>query len=232
MSLPFDAYTLRAHLAPAALAAAPAIVLGVSVLPTIEEAGSILAFVFAAALAVLCGIVRGLGRKLEPELWESWGGAPTLQMLRWCGKTGEAEQIRRHQLFERITGDALPTQAEEEADPDGTDERYSVATTALRQRTRTGPEFKLVAQQNAEYGMRRNCLGLRPLALAVATAVLAASIALFFAQDKAAHFALPAGVSIIALIAWFFVDAEWVRAAAELYAIRLMETIETLAGAG
>jgi hypothetical protein len=128
--------------------------------------------------------------------------------------------------------EALPTQAEEEAGPDRADERYAVATTALRQRTRTGPEFKLVAQQNAEYGMRRNCLGLRPLALAVATAVLVASIALFFAQDKAAHFALPAGVSIVALIAWFLVDAEWVRAAAQLYAIRLMETIETLASPG
>jgi hypothetical protein len=233
VSLPFDAYTLRAHLAPAALAAAPAIVLGLSVLPSLEEAGSILAFVFAAALTVLCGVVRGLGRRLESGLWSSWNGAPTTQLLRWRGEAGEAEQARRHQLLERVIGEVLPTQDKEEADPDGADERYVVATTVMRQRTRTRAEFKLVAHQNAEYGMRRSCLGLRPVALGVATAVLAVSTILFFAEGEAWHFALPAAISIFALIVWWFlVNGDWVRAAADLYAVRLMETIETLADAG
>jgi hypothetical protein len=233
VSLSFDAYTLRAHLAPAALAAAPAIVLGLSVVPSLENAGSILTFAFAAALVVLCGIVRGLGRSLEPDLWSSWGGAPTTQLLRWRGETGDAEQARRHQLLERVIDEVLPARAQEEANPDGADERYAVATTVLRQRTRTGVEFKLVAHQNAEYGMRRSCLGLRPVAIAVATAVLTVSTILFFAEDEAWHLALPAAISILAVVAWWFlVNGEWVRAAADLYAVRLMETIETLANAG
>lgn len=233
MSLHFDAYTLRAHLVPVGLAAAPAIVLGLSVLPSLENAGSILTFVFAAVLTVLCGVVRGLGRSLEPGLWSSWGGAPTTQLLRWRGETVDAEQARRHQLLERVIGEVLPTRAQEEADPDGADERYAVATTALRQRTRVGVEFRLVAHQNAEYGMRRSCLGLRPVAIAVATAVLAISTILFLAEGEAWHFVLPAAISILALIAWrFLVNDEWVHAASDLYAVRLLETIETLANAG
>jgi hypothetical protein len=233
VSLPFDAYILRAQLAPAALAAAPAIVLCLSLLPSLESAGSILSFLFAAALTVLCGVVRGLGRRIEPELWTSWGGPPTTQLLRWRGNIGIAEQTRRHQLLERVIGEALPTAPEEEADPSAADERYAVATTVLRQRTRTGTAFRLVAEQNRDYGMRRNCLGLRPVALAVAAATLALSAILFFAEGEAWHFALPAAVSAFALpIWWFHVSGRWVRSAGELYAVRLMETIETLAGAG
>lgn len=232
MSFPFDSYERRAHLGPAALAAAPAIVLCLSLLPSLESVGTVLAFLFSAVLVVVCAIVRGLGRNLETGLWSSWGGTPTTQLLRWRGKASAAEQARRHKLLENIIGEPLPTRADEEANPEESDARYKTATTALRQLTRTGPAFGLVARQNADYGMRRNCLGLRPVAVAVAGIVLVLSAILFFAQEEAGHFWLPVVISVIALpIWWFFVSEEWVRSAADLYAVRLMETIETLAAA-
>ncbi len=154
-------------------------------------------------------------------------------MLRWRGKVSVAEQTRRHKLLENIVGEPLPTQAEEESNPEESDAHYAVATTVLRQLTRTGLEFSLVARQNADYGMRRNCLGLRPVAVAVAAVVLVFSVTLFFTEGEAWHFWLPAVVSAVALpVWWFFVNGEWVRSAADLYAVRLMETIETLAAAG
>jgi hypothetical protein len=230
MSLPFDAYTLRARVAPFALAAAPAIALGLSALASIEEAGSILAFVFAAALTVVCGVVRDLGRRLEPGLWESWGGAPTTRMLRWSGNSDSVAQQRRHALLAKVLGEPLPSAAEEESDPAAADQHYEVATAALRQRTRQGPEFKLLADQNAEYGLRRNCLGLRPLALVVAGAVFFSSLLLFFLQNWAWNFALPMGTGLVALVVWWrFVTPGWARVAADLYATRLMETVESLA---
>lgn len=230
MSLPFDFYEVRAHMVPAALAAAPAIVLCLSLLPSLESAGTVIAFLFSAVLVIVCTTVRGLGRSLEANLWSSWGGAPTTQLLRWRGGSGVAEQTRRHKLLEQIVGEPLPAQVDEEANPEASDARYRTATTALRQRTRRGSEFELVARQNADYGMRRNCLGLRPIALVVAAIVLALSVILFFAQEEAWHFWLPAAVSAVALaVWWFFVDGAWVRSAADLYAVRLMETIETLA---
>ncbi|MEZ5076717.1 MAG: hypothetical protein R2725_04680 [Solirubrobacterales bacterium] len=232
MSLPFDSYVRRAHLVPAALAAAPAIVLCLSLVPSLESVGAILAFLFSAVLVVVCTVVRSLGRRLEPGLWASWGGAPTTRLLRWHGGIGAVEQSRRHQLLECIIGDSLPTADEEEADPEGADSRYAVATTVLRQRTRTGAAFDLVAQQNADYGMRRNCLGLRPVAIAVAGIVLVLSVIIFFAEEEAWRFWVPAAASSFALpVWWFLVNGKWVRSAADLYATRLMETIETLANA-
>lgn len=233
MSLPFDFYERRAHLGPAALAAAPAIVLCLSLLPSLENVGAVLAFLFSAILVIICTVVRGLGRNLEAGLWLSWGGPPTTQMLRWRGKASPTEQARRHRLLEGIVGEPMPTRADEEADLGESDARYQTATTALRQLTRDGPEFELIRRQNADYGMRRNCLGLRPIALAVAGIVLALSVILFIAQGEAWHFWLPALASAVALTSWwFFVSGEWVRSAADLYAVRLLEAIETLAAAG
>lgn len=228
--LPDDSYVMRAQLAPAALAAAPAVVLGVGALPSIEDAGSVVAFTLAAILIVICGAVRGFGRRLEPGLWEGWGGPPTTRLLRWAETSDLRAMERRHALLSAVLGEALPSADEEASDPAGADARYAVAVSALRQRTRHGPAFRLVAQQNAEYGLRRNCLGLRPVALAVAAVVLTASAVLLVVQGGGWNFGLAAGVSGLALLAWgFLVTPDWVHAAGDLYAQRLMEAIESLA---
>lgn len=229
---PESTYVMKAQLGPAALAAVPAVVLGFGALSSIEEAGSIVAFILATALVVICGVVRSLGRRLEPALWKSWGGPPTTQLLRWSGAPSPVAVERRHALLSIVLGESLPSPDTETLDPAGADARYTVAVSALRQRTRSGPAFRLVAQQNAEYGLRRNCLGLRPVALAVAVAVLAASAVLLAVQGASWNSVLAAGVSSLALIAWgFLVTPDWVRAAADLYAQRLMEAIESLAAA-
>lgn len=229
---PESTYVMKAQLGPAALAAVPAVVLGFGALSSLEGAGSIVAFILATVLVVVCGVVRGFGRRLEPGLWESWGGPPTTRLLRWSDASNSLAIERRHALLSVVLGESLPSPEEETLDPAGADARYAVAVSVLRQRTRNGPAFKLVAQQNAEYGLRRNCLGLRSVALAVAAAVLAVSAVLLALQGGSWHFVLAAAVSILALLAWgFLVTPDWVRGAADLYAQRLMEAIESLAAA-
>lgn len=230
---PESTYAMKAQLGPAALAAIPAAVLGFSALSSIEGAGSIAAFVLATVLVIVCGAVRSFGRRLEPALWESWGGPPTTRLLRWSDASSPVAMERRHTLLSVVLGESLPSPDEETLDPAGADAHYAVAVSALRQRTRNGgPAFRLVAQQNAEYGLRRNCLGLRSVALAVAAAVLVVSAVLLALQGGSWHFVLAAVVSILALLAWgFLVTPDWVRTAADLYAQRLMEAIESLAAA-
>jgi hypothetical protein len=197
-------------------------------LTSIEEAGGIVAFILAAGAIVVCGLVRGLGRALEPSLWAGWGGPPTTQRLRWSGPSSPAVQRRRHELAEGVLAEALPSKAEEETDPIGSDQRYEVAVAALRDRTRDESRFKLIAEENAEYGFRRNCLGLRPLAILVALVVLIASGALFSAGSHS-QFLIPAAVSVLSLVFWVVVvRKEWVRSAADRYAVRLLEAIESL----
>ena len=67
-----DAGTSSVDLCPLARSAAigaPAIVLAGGALASIEEAGRIIAFILGAGAIVVCGLVRGLGRALEPSLW-------------------------------------------------------------------------------------------------------------------------------------------------------------------
>jgi hypothetical protein len=96
-----DAYSRRARLAPAALAAAPALVLAVSALSALEEQGSIIAFVLTAAAIVICGLVRSLGRRLESDLWKGWGGPPLLNNFAGLG-------LRRRRQSSAATRCCLP----------------------------------------------------------------------------------------------------------------------------
>lgn len=223
-----DAYTRRARLAPAALAAAPALVLAGGALTAIEEVGAILAFVLAAGAVVLCGLVRGLGRSLEPSLWASWGGPPTTQRLRWSGPASRATQTRRRELLEGLIGAPLPTLEEEATNPVGSDERYEVAVATLRDLTRDSRRFPLVQEENAEYGFRRNCLGLRPIAICVALPVLVVSVVLVIIASVPPY--VPAAITAVLSLAFWglVVRPIWVRSSADRYAVRLLETVESL----
>ena len=128
-----------------------------------------------------------------------------------------------------LLGEPLPTAAEEQADPEAADVRYEIATTALRQQTRDGGLYHLVAAENAEYGFRRNTLGLRPLAIVVALVSLIASLALIDANGASGRYVVPTVISLICLLVWLAViRSGWVRSAGEIYAQRLMEAVETL----
>jgi hypothetical protein len=192
---------------------------------------SISAIVLGAVGIVICGVVRAAGRRLEPDLWKSWGGPPTTRALRWRESTNEAATQRLHARLNRALGRELPTQAEEASDPAEADLRYEEAVVALRGLTRDRSRFPLVAEEVADYGFRRNCLGLRPIALVIAAAVMVASVVVLSIGDDAqpARFILAAAVGAIALLGWTFgVRPRWVRSSADLYATRLLEAAETL----
>ena len=223
-----DRYGRRARLAPLAIAAAPALALGGGGIAGFGEQGSVLAFVLAAAGLVACGLVRNLGLRLQRRLWEEWGGAPTTRLLRWS--SGDSNVGRRHQRLAQVSGESLPNRAEEEADPAEADRRYEAAVGDLRDLTRDRDRFPLVAEENAEYGFRRNCLGLRPAALAVAISAAVVSIAILALTSAPVARYLPAAATGVVgtLFWWFIVGPAWVKQAADHYAQRLLETLATL----
>jgi hypothetical protein len=230
----FDAYTRRARLAPAALAALPPLALLGSGLVAPQHLVSAVAIAAGAIGIVVCGVVRDLGRKVQPDLWRSWGGSPTVRRLRWRDATDQSAVARRHARVESVTGEPLPRADEELADPAAADERYDEAIAVLRDLTRNDDDFPLVFEENATYGFRRNCLGLRPVALAVAAVSLALSVVLLVtashrSQDHTNRFGIAAAIAVIAVLAWWLlVTRAWVRSSAELYADQLLESVETL----
>jgi hypothetical protein len=227
----FDAYNRRARLMPAALAAAPAIVLLGGGVWSPSGAASITAIVLGAAGIVICGVVRAAGRRMEPGLWNSWSGPPTTRALRWRDSASQAATQRLHDRIAEALGRHLPTQVEEAADPADADLRYEEAVAALRDLTRDHSRFPLVAEEVADYGFRRNCLGLRPFALIIAAAVVSASVIVLIVGDDAhpTRFIIAAATGGVALFGWTFgVRPQWVRSSADIYAARLLEAAATL----
>src|SRR3954451_11133129 len=80
-----DAYGRRARLAPAVLAAMPAVILVGGALWAPASGDSLAGIAIGALALVICGLVRETGRRVQPELWKSCGGSPTVVRLRWAG---------------------------------------------------------------------------------------------------------------------------------------------------
>jgi hypothetical protein len=117
-------------------------------------------------------------------------------------------------------------------DPEAADRRYEEAVASLRDLTRNTTRFRLVFAENVEYGFRRNSLGLRKIALAVAVLAFALSVAMLAVhggEGQWVQWGISVAISLAASVYWWrVVNPLWVRAAAEVYADRLLEAANTL----
>lgn len=166
LKLPLDYYELKARIA-------PAIFLSVPVLLTLwscyREEFTGLSDIFEgiislAIIYVFSIIVRALGKKIEPKLWESWGGAPSIQIVSWKNKIigNELKEFYLHAVRERLRL-PTPTREEEEANPtraaDLIKQAFKRIQGVIRQKDKNG----LWSIANADYGFARNLLGSRTL---------------------------------------------------------------------
>jgi hypothetical protein len=229
-----DTYTWRARVAPGVLTAAPPLTLFAGVVLSPSTFGKISATVTGVTLIVLSQLTRDAGRRLQPDLWRDWGGAPTVQKLRHRDALRPERVTRLHHLVHRVTGERLPTAIEEAEDPASADARCENAISILREMTRKREDFPLVFEENANYGFRRNTLGLKPYAIAVAALVLIIACAAIVVgtaalPSRARAWGPAAGMSIVALAFWLaIVTPEWVRLPADTYADRLFEAVHRL----
>jgi hypothetical protein len=191
--------------------------------------------IVAGAIGVAaCGLVRDAGRKLQPELWRSWGGSPSVRRLRWSeNDVGRLQRL--HERLSGLVGWTLPSREDELADANAADERYEEALGVVRSRTRDQSRFRLLFAENVDYGFRRNMLGVRTTALIIAVAALVTGVIAALLTDGAGwtRWAIAAGVSFgCGLYWWHVVTPDWVRRTAESYADRLLEAVDELAQPG
>jgi hypothetical protein len=229
-----DGYSRAARLLPALLVSLPLTVLAVTSIPdAVSWWGKIFALLVASGLPfVLVQTVRDRGKRMEPMLFETWGGVPTTVMLRWSHQPTKTAVARRHSLVEKVLGIQLPNETEEESDPAEADEAYGVAVTALRERTRDSQRFPLVHQELTAYGFRRNTYACRVVGLIVCGLSLVFIIVLPWAgavsMDWKQQVALSAFDALWAGIWLGIFTRDWVRRAAETYAHQLMASLEIL----
>ena len=246
----FDPYTFRARIQPALIVILPIGFLMFALLPShpffVTAFFTLLGAVGGTAVVAQLG--RERGRKKEPDLWQSWGGAPTTRLLRH-GRTPDdivlAPGLR--QQVEKWIGYPLPNKQEEEACPAAADTKYKEAVRSLREATRDTARFPLVFAENANYGFRRNLWGLRPIGTPIAVLLALYSWTLLSLTiwgrpwpepwwdilpnpDSVAVIRLAVAVAntILAAFWLFWVKPSWIKTVADAYAIKLFESVETL----
>ncbi len=229
-----DSYARSARLAPAVLAGVPAAALLSCGLLSPDRVARIAALMLGCSSLVVCGFTRDAGRRRQESLWAEWGGPPTAIRLRWRTSADPDVTLSLHRRLNQLVEEPLPSRDQELADPDGADRRYDEVVAILRERTRDRIQFPLVFAENVDYGFRRNCLGLRPHAMAIAMASLVTSIALIgFASGGLTRgleaWGVASAVSLMMLAFWqFVVTPHWVRRAADRYAEHLLAATAVL----
>lgn len=233
----FDPYDRKARLAPALLCALP---LFVSLLLLVPEVGALWRAV--GGLVLYCGgakfltqVGRDRGKVQEPALHASWGGKPSVAMLRHFDTRLNAPTKNRYRNFlqRSVPGLALASPEEERTDPEAADDGYESANAWLLAQTRDRERFGLLFAENINYGFRRNVWALKPWAFrleAIALVVVA-----FVASESGTgelSIQLPAlapelwaSLVFIFVHASFFafkIRAAWVRLAADAYARQLL----------
>lgn len=172
----FDAYTIRARVFPAIIAAIPALAMlillvswtGLALSSAIATIGLLI------ILYMFSDFARSQGRKIEPRIYELQGGKPSVTMLRRADTSLDTGSKDRYRAFlaSKLMCTA-PTAAEEEQNQAGADAFYEQAGTWLRENTRDTKKFSILFNENITYGYRRNLLGLKWVALGLNLTVVA-----------------------------------------------------------
>lgn len=218
-----DDYERRARLVPGLLLVAPVaiVVLMFSLKGNPVVAGIVGSLTAFGAPVVLANVVRHRGLAVQDDLWQAWGGKPTNQLLQ-TGPSGRRDHWRA--AVEAVSGQTLPTPGQ--PDPDG---HYDAAVATVISDTRDPKHFKLVFNENRNYGYERNLYGLRKLGLIVALACLvgsAAAVAVLVVADHAARPEWIVGlVALLGLVGvWIYLPSSTrARTTAFKYAEQLLD---------
>jgi hypothetical protein len=242
-----NSYERKARLWPALLTLLPAIVLASTLYAPFASlaANAVSLAISCGALYLLANIAREYGKRLEPKLFESWGGTPSTQILRHRNNHfGATIKGNFHAFLASKLGVAFPDAEVEMANTDQADDVYRSAVTWLLSQTRDTKTFDLLYRENISYGFRRNALGLKPLGILISLGtiiwvlvirgvlVISATNISWVVENLAA---LPTGawltigVSGLLLAAWlFFFTRATVRTAAFAYADTLIKSCNQL----
>ncbi len=243
-----DPYERQARLVPALLALLPLLATGALLYgPEASALSAVVGIlVSCGGLFLMMNVCRELGKRLQPSLYETWGGTPTTQLLRHRDSTIESVTKRRyHAILAAKINAKFPDPMEEARDPAAADDVYQSGVRWLLDHSRPEDDkrFELLFNENVAYGFRRNALGVKPVGLAVAfgsivLALVKEDVLLRSSGppvDLTRLFQLPAPafvsliISATMLLVWlFFFTKRTARTAAFTYAEMLLRACDVL----
>lgn len=245
----FDQYARKARVQPALLVVLPVgTLLFAWLLPESVWGGSLGALLSSwLGTAFMAQIGRDLGKNKQQALWESWGGAPTTQLLRFRGSSNRTLLTLRRAKLEQLIGFPLPSEEAEYEDPAHADQKYEAAVKILIEATRDTKTFPLIYAENINYGFRRNLWGLKRWGLVISvTAAILSWLLLFWStgfpvsvswvpdvlsnqESSITTRLIVAIVNSLFTVSWMLIiKPQWVRTTAVAYAEQLLAAVDTL----
>jgi hypothetical protein len=238
MEIRFDKYTYQARLLPTLVAFVP-LALGSAVwFPGQSSTWRLLGAIFISfgLTGMLSQLGRDLGKRKEPLLFQQWGGLPTTRILSHRLSRLDPLTLRRYhaKLQTLLPQFKIPTESEEIQSPTSANQDYASCVLFLRQKTYDHETFPLVFAENINYGFRRNLWALKSIGV-ISAMVGTVSCGVFILLRRQVE---PSGlllgiagavISAALLAMWLFVvNAGWVRLAADVYAERLLASLDSM----
>ncbi|BDD88891.1 hypothetical protein DPPLL_32560 [Desulfofustis limnaeus] len=183
---------------------------------------------------MLAQLARDRGKKLEPGLFELWGGVPSERLLRHSDPMiNPIEKRKYHAMLASRSGVQGPSEAEEVSEPEVAKSIYKLWSNYLRSVARDSKRFNLLFEENINYGFRRNLLGLRPFCiLSGLIGVVGCGWDVYGnyriggSIDSVDKILIFSAEIIYIGVVLFVIKQNWVRVPAEAYAMRLIETLD------
>ena len=228
-------YDRNARLRPALLVLLPALLLvGIWFKEAWTLLGSFAALVATCGLTFLLSrVARYKGRQIQQAQVKQFGGLPSEIYLRHRDdRLPEPTKTKYHAILRRKK-QKIPSPEEEVANPDRADQLYRGAIEWLLEKTR-GAKFKMLFDENIDYGFRRNLLALKIPALVVLAAVLVMNAALIilnvrtWSTQAMAGLVLEAGLLGLGWLWIAVIKKSFVDDAADSYARRLLAQLEII----
>lgn len=236
LKIPVDSYEMKARFAPALVLSFPVMVSLWSCYQTEYTSLSkvmegILSIVIIYVLSV---IVRSLGKRTEPKLWESWGGAPsTLIIIGKDTRVGEELKALYLQAVREKLNLPVPSKEEEKTDPNKAakliDQAFQRIKGVIRQKDKEG----LWSIANADYGFARNLYGSRVLWLLISlvTVIISAyNLYLSFNNIILIGAAINLLFLFVSIYFGWFILPEYTKQVAFRYAEHAWESFYNVAG--
>jgi hypothetical protein len=237
----FFGYSRQTRLLPVLVVILPAIIVGIIYAFNLSGFQPLFQSAAVICLATLffTQVGRHSGKRKEPILWDSWGGVPSTQLLRWRHPqfSRHIKQHYHNKLQSLYPVPNPPDAAFEQQFPGEADAVYEAWCHYIRVQTRNDKKtFYLVAKENLYYGFCRNLWGMKPIAISSIivlaifnygyNAYLAAN---FNASYYGANFWITNTVLAAFLLGWLFIITKnFVKIPAFAYAERLIEAVNHL----
>lgn len=231
-----DKYAIKARLYPTFIVLLPAFLTGLFYVTNFEKYYHYFTAIISVSLFtfLLSQLGRDRGKRKEPSLFKYFGGKPTTQILRHQNShIDRFTKERYHNALSLKIGIPMPSYEQEFQDPNIADETYESCVRFLLSKTRDKAKFKLLFNENINYGFRRNLWGMKSWGIAII--FICIFIHFFLSTKNINQFSLKDSDIIlfvfylISLMFWtIVVTREWIKVIAFVYAERLLETIEEI----